>query len=208
MALEGWPQSGVRFVGLVFFPPSPRHLDTKPGRLLADRARRSVKVVALAVDPDDRLVDTICADVAPDFLQLHGKETPERVRDIRRRTRRPIIKAISVETKADVARAEAYFEPGHGADLILFDAKPPKGAILPGGNGVPFDWRLLDGVNQSMPFMLSGGLTPGNVAEAIRLSGAASVDVSSGVERAPGVKDPDLIRRFIRAVNNGRERQP
>jgi len=149
------------------------------------------------VDPEDALIDTIMTSVAPDLLQLHGEETPERAADIRRRWGTAIMKAIKVETAHDADAALGYRE---AADLILFDAVAPADSTRPGGNGAPFDWRTLLGVKDRMPFVLSGGLTPDNVAEAIRVTGAAVVDVSTGVESSPGEKDPELIRRFLRAV--------
>lgn len=185
-------------VGLVFFPPSPRNVTIAEARPLANLARGSAAIVALTVDADDALIETIMSAVNPDMLQLHGSETPARVRDIRARWGKSVMKAIKVETRDDAGLALAYKGV---ADLILFDAKAPKGAVLPGGNGVAFDWRLLDDVRGQVPFMLSGGLTPANVADAIQATGATDVDVSSGVETAPGVKSADLIRQFIRAAH-------
>ncbi len=182
------------YVGLVFFEKSPRNVSIETAGDLADQARGNAKIVVLVVDADDVLVDRIMPWVAPDILQLHGSETPARVAEIKRRTGATIMKAIKVETAADAALALDY---AGIADLILFDAKAPKGAVLPGGNGLAFDWRVLDDVKAKVPYMLSGGLTPGNVADAIRLTGATRVDVSSGVESRPGEKDADLIRAFI-----------
>jgi phosphoribosylanthranilate isomerase len=153
--------------------------------------------VALKVDPDDALVDRVVAAVDPDLLQLHGEETPERVAEVRRRSAKPVMKAIKVETAEDAQAALAYRGV---ADLILFDARAPWDATRPGGNGAAFDWSALAGVKDEVAYMLSGGLTPDSVAEAIRVTGAAIVDVSSGVEVRPGEKDPDLIRRFVRAA--------
>jgi phosphoribosylanthranilate isomerase len=167
---------------------------------LAAKARGRARIVALMVDPDDALIATVLASANPDILQLHGEETPERARDIHRRWRKPVMKAIKVETAADARSAEDY---RGAADLILFDARPPVDATRPGGNGAPFDWRTLLGIEHRLPYVLSGGLTPDNVAEAIRVTGAAVVDVSSGVESSPGEKDPDLIRRFLRAAKGG-----
>lgn len=189
--------AGADYIGLVFFPPSPRYLTPHAAQALADRARGRVKIVALVVDPDDALLDEIVRMVRPDFLQLHGKEAPERVAEIARRTRLPIIKAVSVASRDDAERSRLYAP--HAA-LILFDAKPPKDGPLPGGNGVAFDWHHLETVKDNHPFMLSGGLTPANVAAAIALTGADIVDVSSGVEISPGTKSPDLVRAFIRAA--------
>lgn len=192
-ALDG----GADYIGLVFFPRSPRHVDIKTALTLADRARGQAKIVALFVDPDDKVLDSIIETVQPDMIQLHGDESGPRVREIRKRFHLPVIKAIKVGTAVDAARALRYNE---SADLILFDAKAPKGAVLPGGNGLSFDWRALADVKDRMKFMLSGGLTPENVGAAIALTGACAVDVSSGVESAPGVKDAGLIRRFLQAV--------
>jgi phosphoribosylanthranilate isomerase len=196
-ALDAALDGGADYVGLVFFPPSPRHVAPAAAKALADKARGRAAIVALLVDPDDALIDTVMALVAPDLLQLHGEETPQRVADIRRRWRTAVMKAIRVETSQDARAALAYRE---AVDLILFDARPPEDSTRPGGNGAPFDWRTLLGVKDQVPFVLSGGLTPDNVAEAIRATAAPAVDVSSGVERRPGEKDPDLIRRFLRAA--------
>ncbi len=204
-ALSDISDDEVRYIGLVFFPKSPRHVDIVTAKKLADHARGLAQVVALTVDPDDALLDEIMAGVAPDVLQLHGKESVERVHDIRQRTRAKIIKAIGVRSVSDVAKASEYNQPNI-ADLILFDAKPPENADLPGGNGLTFDWRILAGEGQVPEhFMLSGGLSPSNVATAIMLTGATAVDVSSGVEAAPGRKDPALIQSFIQAVKTGRK---
>lgn len=184
-------------VGLVFYPPSPRNVSVEEAGPIADYARGFAAIVALMIDADDLLIERIMAVVNPDMLQLHGNETPERVAVIRERYAKPVMKAIKVETAADAMKALDYLP---AADLILFDAKPPKGADRPGGHGSTFDWRLLDGIKERVPFMLSGGLTAENVAEAIAATGATVVDVSSGVESTPGVKSPDLIRRFIRAA--------
>ena len=196
-AVDAAVAGGADYIGLVFFAPSPRNVDVATARVLADRARGKAKVVALLVDPSDGLVEQVVAQVSPDIIQLHGSETPERVTAIRLATGRPVMKAIKVETADDAAGALSYVGQ---ADLVLFDAKAPKGALLPGGNGVAFDWAVLDGVKDRVTYMLSGGFTPENVAEAIRVTGAGAVDVSSGVERRPGEKDPELIRRFLQAA--------
>ena len=196
-ALEAALAGGADYVGLVFFPPSPRNVAPAVAKALADKARGRAKIVALMVDPDDALIDTVMASAAPDLLQLHGEETPERSAAIRRRWGTPVMKAIKVETAHDARSALGYRD---SADLILFDARAPADSTRPGGNGAPFDWRTLLGVKDQVPFVLSGGLTPDNVADAIRATGAAIVDVSSGVESSPGEKDPDLIRRFLRAA--------
>lgn len=185
-------------VGLVFFGPSPRNLSVDAAVPIADDARGRAAIVALTVDADDALVATIMAQVNPDMLQLHGSETPARVAELRERFGKPVMKAIKVATRVDAETALAY----NGiADHILFDAKPPQGADRPGGHGATFDWSLLDGVKARVPFMLSGGLTSHNVAEAIQATGATVVDVSSGVETAPGVKNAALIRAFIAAAH-------
>jgi phosphoribosylanthranilate isomerase len=192
-ALDG----GADYIGLVFFAPSPRHLDIATARRLAEQARGKAKIVALTVDAEDAALEEIVREIVPDFLQLHGRETPERVAEIKDRFGRPIITAVAVRTPEDVAVARTY---ARVADLILFDAKSPIGATRPGGHGQTFDWSILDGVANEMPFMLSGGLDADNVAAAIGVTGASAVDVSSGVERSPGVKDAGLINRFLQSV--------
>ena len=198
-ALDAAIECGADYVGLVFFPKSPRHLTLSRAAELADHARGNSGVVALIVDADDSAIDQLVEHVSPDVLQLHGSETPQRVAAIKRHTGRTVWKAISVGAACDVARTSDYIGV---ADLILYDAQPPKGAALPGGNGHPFDWSALDGVKGKFEFMLSGGLNPENVAEAIRVTQPWGVDVSSGVESSPGVKDTELIRRFLRAVKS------
>jgi phosphoribosylanthranilate isomerase len=189
--------SGADLVGFVFFPKSPRHVSLALARNLAAQARGRAEITALTVDADDAGFDAIIAAVEPDWLQLHGGEHPGRVRAIRRRTGRRVMKAVGVATAADLASVEAYAE---AADMILFDAKPPKHAALPGGNGVSFDWSLLSGLDLRVPFMLSGGLTISTVENAIRTTGAPGVDVSSGVEREPGIKDAAKIHAFVEAA--------
>ncbi|MFN3746530.1 MAG: phosphoribosylanthranilate isomerase [Hyphomicrobiaceae bacterium] len=198
-ALQAALAARADFIGFVFYPPSPRSLAPEVAAELAELARGRTCIVALIVDADDALIEHIVRTVDPDMLQLHGSETPARVAEIARRWGKPVIKAIKVETATDAAEALAY---SGVARLVLFDAKVPKDftGALPGGNGIPFDWRLLDGVKDRVPFLLSGGLTPENVAAAIAATGATVVDVSSGVETAPGIKSPDLIRRFIDAA--------
>jgi phosphoribosylanthranilate isomerase len=201
-ALDAAIDGGADYVGLVFCSKSPRHLELGEARTLAEYARGKVKIVALTVDADDAALGRIVDEIAPDFLQLHGHEAPERVAAIKQKFGRPVIKAVPVATPEDAARAHDYADV---ADLILFDAKAPPGAVLPGGNGVAFDWLALEEVSRRQPFMLSGGLTPETVANAIRVTGAGAVDVSSGVESAPGVKDPELIRRFLDAVKTAKQ---
>ena len=183
------------FVGLVFFPRSPRNVGVETARVLREAARGKLGTVAVMVDPDDALVDSVGEEVRPDLLQLHGNETPERVAEIKARTGLPVMKAIGVAIPSDIAAASRYTKI---ADYILFDAKPDAGTFLPGGNARAFDWTMLSGA--TMPFALSGGLTPTNVGDAVRMTGAFLVDVSSGVERAPGKKDVALIRQFIQAA--------
>lgn len=192
--LEAALAAGADMVGFVFFEKSPRHigydLAARLGAQVSGRARKT----ALSVDADDARLDAIVAALAPDGLQLHGKESPERVAAVKARYGLPVLKAIGVSGAADLERAAAY----HGvADWLLLDAKPPKDAAHPGGNGVTFDWTLLKHLDRTLPFMLSGGLDPANVAEAIRISTPDGVDVSSGVEDRPGVKNPDKIRAFV-----------
>lgn len=192
--------AGVAYAGLVFFPPSPRHLSPSQAREVSLAAPPGLARVALTVDADDRLLDSILSEVPIDILQLHGKESPERVASVRERFGLPVLKAVGVASAADLS---ALDEHESVADMLLVDAKAPKGAALPGGNGLSFDWRLIAGRTWKRPWMLAGGLTPTNVAEALRLTGARQVDVSSGVESAPGTKDVGLIQAFARAVGIG-----
>lgn len=191
--------AGASHCGLVFFPPSPRDVSLETAAGLAAHARGRVTVVALMVNAADDFIQTVTGQVAPDMLQLHGSESAERVQQIRALSGRPVIKAVRVATKADVLAAKAYEGV---ADLILFDAKAPpmQADALPGGNGLSFDWSLLAPVKGRMRFALSGGLTPDNVAEAVAATRPELVDVSSGVESAPGIKDAALIRRFVAAA--------
>lgn len=196
-AMDAAIEAGADMVGLVFFPPSPRNVSAERAAELTDLLPEEVVKVGLFVDADDATLDTVLNRVRLDLLQFHGHETPERIEAVRLEYGVPVMKVIPVSTADDLAAAEPYLA---AADQLLFDAKPPKGATLPGGNAVAFDWTLLKGRTWELPWMLAGGLTPANVAEAIRVSGAAAVDVSSGVESAPGVKDPGLIRAFVRAA--------
>jgi len=189
-------QAGADMVGFVFFPPSPRHLSLEKARELGRHAKGRAVKVALTVDADDATFENIIDALKPDILQIHGKETTARVRDIRQKFGLPVMKALPVETVADLAALPGYAAV---ADRILFDVRAPKDATRPGGLGAPFDWRLLENLELNLPYMVSGGLHAGNVAEAVRLTGAGGVDVSSGVESAPGVKDPEMIKSFIRA---------
>lgn len=187
---------GARFVGFVFYPPSPRHLTPEKAAALAPGVPPSVERVGVFVDPDDDLLGAVLARMPLGLLQLHGSESPDRIAAIKRRFGRPVIKAIPVAGPVDLQRAAGYFAV---ADWLLFDAKPPRQdtSALPGGNGLSFDWALLRQRQWPLPWMLSGGLDPGNLADAARRSGARFVDVSSGVESRPGVKDPAKIRAFL-----------
>ena len=193
-------EAGARYLGFVFFAKSPRNVSLETAAALAAEVPPGVAKVALVVDAGDAPLDEIIARVPLDMLQLHGRETPARVAEIRARHGLPVMKAVGIAEESDLAKLDAYMGV---ADQILVDAKPPKGAALPGGMGVPFDWRLIAGRHWGKPWMLAGGLTPENVAQAITLTGARQVDVSSGVETAPGVKDADLIRAFIAAAGQG-----
>lgn len=195
--LDAALDAGADMVGMVFFAPSPRNVGLATAAGLAARTHGRAQVVALTVDADDATLDAIVDAVHPDILQLHGRETPERVAAIRARFDLPVMKALGIASRADLAALPAYEAV---ADRLLLDAKPPRGAVLPGGNGVPFDWALLDGLAPARPFMLSGGLDPENVGEAVRRLHPPGIDVSSGVERAPGVKDPARIEAFLAAA--------
>lgn len=186
------------FAGFIFFPRSPRHVEPAAAGALAAPLPPRVKRVAVTVDADDAALDAIVAGLAPDLIQLHGRETPARAREIAARLGIGTIKALSVSTAADL---EAVAPFADAVDWLLFDAKPPKRPdALPGGNAVSFDWTLLAGRRFARPWLLSGGLDAENVAEAIRISGATAVDVSSGVESAPGRKDPQRIAAFLAAA--------
>lgn len=197
-SLDAALDAGADLVGFVRYPRSPRHVGLEQGRLLSRRAAGRALRVLLVVDADDAALDEAVEAVAPDWLQLHGTETPERVTAVRGRYGRPVLKAIGVAGPGDLARARAY---EGAADRLLLDARPPAHAdALPGGNGLPFDWRLLEELDPAHPFMLSGGLRAGNVAEAIAVTRPWAVDVSSGVERRPGEKDPRAIAAFVAAA--------
>lgn len=189
--------AGAAYVGFVFFPKSPRNIDPDAAAALAVEVPVGICKVALTVNADDAALDALLGAVPLDMLQLHGGESPERVAEVKARFGLPVMKAVGVATEADLPQLEEY---GRVADQLLVDAKPAPGAELPGGNGVAFDWRLIAGRRWPVPWMLAGGLTPDNVAEAIRLTGARQVDVSSGVESAPGVKDAEKIRAFAEAA--------
>jgi phosphoribosylanthranilate isomerase len=188
---------GAGFVGFMFFDRSPRNITLQEAARLAQAVRGRLRVVAVTVDPDDAQVDAIAGGLRPDLIQLHGKETPTRVREVAVRSGAGVIKAISVSGPDDLAGVGAYAE---AADHLMFDAKLPAGADRPGGGGATFDWSILSGRRFERPWFLAGGLDPWNVAEALRVTGAPLVDVSSGVERGPGLKDPALIRAFLEQV--------
>jgi phosphoribosylanthranilate isomerase len=192
-ALEG----GAAYLGFVFFAKSPRNLDPATAARLAEPARGRAGVVAVTVDPDDESLDRIAAALAPDLIQLHGRESPSRVAEVRARTGALTIKAIQVGAAEDLAGLAAY---EGAADHLMLDAKAPPGAPVPGGHGEAIDWSLATGRRFARPWFLAGGLDPWNVAEAVAASGAPVVDVSSGVERGPGYKDPRLISAFLHAV--------
>jgi phosphoribosylanthranilate isomerase len=194
--------AGADMVGFVFFPPSPRHIPFDTARELGALVQGRAKKVALTVDADDATFEAIVATLKPDILQLHGHERVERVALLKERFGLEVMKALPVETAADLAALPAYAAV---CDRILFDARAPKHATRPGGLGATFDWHVLENLDLKLPFMVSGGLTAANVAEAVRVTRAGGVDVSSGVERAPGVKDPHLIERFIRAARATQE---
>ncbi|WP_417241768.1 phosphoribosylanthranilate isomerase [Celeribacter sp.] len=190
-------EAGAGYLGFVFFPKSPRNVDVATARRLALDVPVGVAKVALVVDPTDAELERITGDVPVDMIQLHGKESLERVTEVRTRFGLPVMKAVGVSGPADLQALNAY---GMVADQVLVDAKAPKGADLPGGNGLAFDWRLISKRGWNAPWMLAGGLTPDNVALACQMTGAKQVDVSSGVERAPGIKDPAKIHAFIAAI--------
>jgi phosphoribosylanthranilate isomerase len=200
VAVAAAVDGGAAYLGFVFYPPSPRAVGPARAAALCAAVPSGVQRVGLFVDADDALIRA-ALDVAPiDILQLHGHETPERVAEIKLRFHRPVMKAIAVAAPDDVLAAARY---GGVADMLLFDAKPPlRGDALPGGNGLAFDWQLIAGHSWRLPWMLSGGLTAGLLPEAVRVSGASAVDVSSGVERRPGDKDPDKIREFLRVARS------
>ncbi len=195
--VEAVAAAGAVYAGFNFFPKSPRFVTPGAARDLALAAPPGLAKVALTVDADDVSLDAIIAAVPLDMLQLHGRESPERVAELRARYGLPVMKVVGVAGPEDLEALSGYERV---ADQIMLDAKAPKGALLPGGNGIAFDWRLIAGRNWARPWMLAGGLTPENVAEAVRLTGARQVDVASGVESAPGVKDHDLIRAFVAAA--------
>ena len=196
-SLDAALDAGADYVGFAFFPPSPRNLTLDQAAPLIRQARGRAKIVALMVEPDDQLLTDLVGTLDPDLLQLHGRESPERVAAIARDTQTPIMKALGIGAAADLAQLGDYAEV---ADRLLLDAKPPKDATRPGGNAQKFDWHVLDGLEAPLPWMLAGGLDAASVADALAVTGAPAVDVSSGVEAAPGHKDPTLIRTFVETV--------
>jgi len=195
--LDAALEAGADLVGFVFFPPSPRNVAVAAAQALGARVKGRALKVALSVDADDALLAAMIEALGPDLLQLHGRESPERVMAIKAKFKLPVMKAIAVETAADLAAVPVY---AGVADRLIFDARAPRAATRPGGLGKPFDWHLLENLDPRVPFMLSGGLDADNLAAALAVTQAPGVDVSSGVERAPGEKDPDKIRAFIRAA--------
>jgi phosphoribosylanthranilate isomerase len=196
-ALDAALDTGADMVGFVFFPPSPRNVGYEAARALGERVRGRAQKVALTVDASDEQLAAIVAALKPDLLQLHGKETPERVVMVRARFGLPVMKALPIAERADLSPIRLYEKV---ADRLLFDARAPREATRPGGLGKSFDWRLLENLKTAVPFMLSGGLDAENVGQALAITRAPAVDVSSGVERAPGEKDPDKIRAFVGAA--------
>jgi len=202
--LDAALDAGADMVGFVFFPPSPRHLQFDRARALGERVRGRAQKVALTVDADDAFLQSVVEALRPNILQLHGSEPLPQLAAIRRKFGLPLMKAVPIAVKSDLDRIAIY---AVAADRLLFDARAPRDATRPGGLGNPFDWRLLENVRTAVPFMLSGGLDVGNVAEALRITRASGIDVSSGVERAPGVKDVDKIIAFVRAARDAAAQQ-
>jgi phosphoribosylanthranilate isomerase len=203
--LDAALDAGADMVGFVFFPPSPRNIGAEAARMLGERVKGRARKVALSVDAADAELDWAVEALKPDMLQLHGKETPERVVAVRARYGLPVMKALPIEQRSDLTPIRLYEKV---ADWMLFDGRAPRDATRPGGLGKPFDWTLLQNLDLKMPYMLSGGLNAGNVAEALQITRAPAVDVSSGVERAPGEKDIERIRAFVRAARGLADRPP
>ncbi|TPM00174.1 phosphoribosylanthranilate isomerase [Mesorhizobium sp. B2-3-11] len=193
---------GASHVGFIFFPKSPRYVEPAEAGRLREAARGKALAVAVMVDASDAVLDEIVEKMQPDMLQLHGSETPERVTELKARHGLPVMKALPLSEAADLDRIRSFIGV---ADRFLFDAKPPKGSELPGGNGVAFDWRILAGLDAGIDYMLSGGLNAANIGDALRLANPPAIDISSGVESVPGVKDPALIEQFFRAVRAARD---
>lgn len=197
-AIDAVIGGGATHMGLIFFEKSPRHLSLEKAAGLSKHAGSRITKVAVSVNADDAYLGEMISAVKPGMLQLHGSETPERVSEIKMRYGLPVMKAIALSNVADLEGATSYEGV---ADMILFDAKAPVGVDVPGGNGVPFDWGLMDHFNPDVPYMLSGGLNTDNIHDALARSGAKSIDVSSGVESSPGVKDLKLVREFLETVS-------
>ena len=203
-ALDAALAGGASHVGFIFFAKSPRWLEPTEAGRLRQRALGRAKAVAVTVDAGDDMLDGIVAAMQPDWLQLHGKESPERVAAVKARHGLPVMKAFSVRSAADLEVIAPYRDI---ADRMMFDAKPPAGSELPGGNGVAFDWEILAGLGRGVDYLLSGGLNAANIGEALRRANPPGIDVSSGVESAPGVKDPALVAEFFRAIRTARAGQ-
>jgi phosphoribosylanthranilate isomerase len=204
-AVDAALAGGATHIGFIFFDKSPRHIGLDAAARLRERAKGKALAVAVTVDADDAALDAIVAAMSPDMVQLHGKETPARAAEVKKRLGLPVMKAFSISDAGDLERTASY----RGiADRFLFDARPPKGSDLPGGNGVSFDWRLLAALDPGVEYMLSGGLNAGNIADALRLASPPGIDISSGVESVPGVKDPALIAKFFEAVKTARAGLP
>ncbi|MER9226880.1 phosphoribosylanthranilate isomerase [Mesorhizobium sp. M0437] len=201
-ALAAALAGGASHVGFIFFAKSPRYVEPAEAGRLREAARGKAKAVAVTVDASDAFLDDIVEKMQPDMLQLHGAEPPERVAEVKARYGLPVMKALPVSEAADLGQVKPFIGI---ADRFLFDAKPPKGSELPGGNGLAFDWRILAGLDAGVDYMLSGGLNAGNIGDAFRLANPPGIDVSSGVESAPGVKEPALIEQFFRAVGAARD---
>ncbi|MGI9351537.1 MAG: phosphoribosylanthranilate isomerase [Rhizobiaceae bacterium] len=196
-AVDAAIAGGATHMGLIFFEKSPRHVTVYSAAKLSRHAGNRIVKVAVSVDADDTYLDQIVEAVKPDLLQFHGHETPDRLREIKSRYGIPVMKAIAVREADDIEQAKGYIDI---ADMFLFDAKAPEGSEVPGGNGIAFDWTIMDQWVSDVPYMLSGGLNAGNVHEALKLSGADAIDISSGVETVPGRKDPKLIREFLDGI--------
>ncbi len=198
-AIDAVIEGGASHMGFIFFEKSPRHISLAQALLLADHAGNRIKKVPVTVNADDTYLDLIVEAVKPDMLQLHGSETPERVFKVKERFGLPIMKAIAIREASDLEKVTPYLET---VDQFVFDAKPPEGSDLPGGNGVAFDWEIMDQLGEDVPYMLSGGLHAGNIVEAAKKSGCTAIDISSGVESAPGIKDVKLIKEFLETCSS------
>ncbi|RUU29397.1 phosphoribosylanthranilate isomerase [Mesorhizobium sp. M6A.T.Ce.TU.016.01.1.1] len=201
-ALAAALAGGASHVGFIFFAKSPRYVEPAEAGRLRGAAIGKAKAVAVTVDASDAFLNEIVGKMRPDMLQLHGSETPERVVELKARYGLPVMKALSVSEAVDLKRLKPFVGV---ADRFLFDAKPPRGSELPGGNGVAFDWRILAGLDAGVDYMLSGGINAANIGDALLLANPSGLDISSGVESAPGVKDPALIEQFFRAVRAARD---